>query len=50
MTALRGDLREYLAQVPDPSGRMCFLLLSAEGRRHVFAATMCLGEAMMSFP
>ena len=32
MTALRGDLREYLAQVPDPRGR--------KGRRHVFAATL----------
>lgn len=32
LTALRGDLREYLAQVPDPRGR--------KGRRHVFAATL----------
>ena len=32
LTAPLGDLREYLAQVPDPRGR--------KGRRHVFAATL----------
>lgn len=32
LTVPRRDLREYLAQVPDPRGR--------KGRRHVFAATL----------
>ena len=32
MTVPRRELREYLAQVPDPRGR--------KGRRHVFAATL----------